>query len=282
MCVHTTLCTDYGYCRQYKLEQVTSGTYTVEARKEHYVFPALANVRISPSVMQLPDIKASKMDICGRVYVPHPPSGVDPSKMSLVLKSSGPDVTTRVDGSGNFCIAVAPGKYLLAVQLTEQHKKAGLIIAQPEININVENEPALNILFTQSLFTVSGRVRCISACDPSISVVLRGEGDAVTTGLALHPADASGEVADYFVFKSILPGKYEVSIKMDSWCWEQSMFNVEVKSSDVTNIEFVQTGYRMTVRSSHAIDLLYSQPGDEPQRVSLPAGDKTFCLPKPG
>jgi hypothetical protein len=33
---------------------------------------------------------------------------------------------------------------------------------------------------------------------------------------------------DYFVFKDVLPGKYEVKIEQQGWCWVKDSFIIEV------------------------------------------------------
>jgi len=42
---------------------------------------------------------------------------------------------------------------------------------------------------------------------------------------------------------------------MDEFCWKQERFDVEISSSDKSDISFVQTGYAMTYDSTHAFDI---------------------------
>jgi len=100
----------------------------------------------------------------------------------------------------------------------------------------------------------------------------------VTTGLA------PGDNADQFVFQNILPGKYQVTISYpgDSWCWKQQKFDVEVKSSDLTDLEFIQEGYKMNIKASHAVDISYAASGAVAKKTAVKVGDNTFCLDKAG
>jgi hypothetical protein len=50
----------------------------------------------------------------------------------------------------------------------------------------------------------------------------------VTTGLAIAHDESSTE--GYFVFKDVLPGKYEVTIHQQNWCWDKESQIVEVNT----------------------------------------------------
>ncbi|CAA2967006.1 Nodal modulator 1 [Olea europaea subsp. europaea] len=51
----------------YKLDQVTSKRYRIEAKKEHYKFEILNDFLVLPNVASISDIKAVSYDICGMV-----------------------------------------------------------------------------------------------------------------------------------------------------------------------------------------------------------------------
>lgn len=48
-------------CRSYKLEQLKSGTYSVEAVKEHVTFNNLVSFKISPNTPTLPEITVKRL-----------------------------------------------------------------------------------------------------------------------------------------------------------------------------------------------------------------------------
>lgn len=50
----------FNLCRSYKLEQLKSGTYSIEAVKEHVTFNNLVSFKISPNTPTLPDITVKR------------------------------------------------------------------------------------------------------------------------------------------------------------------------------------------------------------------------------
>jgi hypothetical protein len=47
-----------------------------------------------------------------------------------------------------------------------------------------------------------------------------------------------------------------VTLLHDTWCWKDKTLEIEVKSSDVTNVDFTQTGYILKCTISHEIILV--------------------------
>ena len=54
----------------YRLERITTGTYSIEASAPHYVFRPLKDIHLSPSISVLPDITPTMFDNCGKVDPP--------------------------------------------------------------------------------------------------------------------------------------------------------------------------------------------------------------------
>jgi hypothetical protein len=87
----------------YKLDQLMSGSYDIEAFKEHINFNSLVNYRVSPNVVSLPDITVKRYDyclqvshhysyhLCGRVHVAQPPSGISIVRQRTMILSSDDD-----------------------------------------------------------------------------------------------------------------------------------------------------------------------------------------------
>uniref|UniRef100_A0A6B2KWV3 ER membrane protein complex subunit 7 beta-sandwich domain-containing protein n=1 Tax=Arcella intermedia TaxID=1963864 RepID=A0A6B2KWV3_9EUKA len=267
---------------QYILDQITSGEYAITAEKPHYLFSSLARFKISPSLAVITDIVASRFHVCGKVSIPLPPPGVSIENRKIVMKPTDkatPPLNTKTDQTGAYCLAALPGKYSIAPEIDGAETAAGLLLTENSFEVTVENAPVLDVNFEQARLTVSGRVRCIeSPCDTSISVTLSAIGRAskVTTGLAIGHDSSSGE--DHFIFKGVLPGKYEVTINNENWCWEKESETIEIQTRDHSDIQFIQTGFVLLVRSSHDLDL----KDKEDKTYKLVKGKNTFCLPKPG
>eukprot|EP01125_Pyxidicula_operculata_P021218 TRINITY_DN8096_c0_g1_i1.p1 TRINITY_DN8096_c0_g1~~TRINITY_DN8096_c0_g1_i1.p1 ORF type:complete len:1191 (+),score=340.35 TRINITY_DN8096_c0_g1_i1:31-3603(+) len=264
----------------YTLDQVSSDQYEITAEKDKYVFSSLSKQTISPS-MVIPDITATSFQICGKVYIPQPPSGVKVESRKVVLKSeSGTKVSTMTDPSGHYCFTkVVPGKYFVIPDISGIEVEAGLHMTDSEIEVLVDSQPVLDVNFEQARLLVSGTVKCLEPpCDTSISVSLSAVGrvSRVTTALAIGQ-DGSSE--DQFIFKGILPGKYELTINHENWCWEKETEIIDVTSKDVTDIQFVQVGYVFECKSTHALDLVSV---DKAHTFQVKKGKNRFCLPQPG
>eukprot|EP01127_Copromyxa_protea_P023042 TRINITY_DN8529_c0_g1_i1.p1 TRINITY_DN8529_c0_g1~~TRINITY_DN8529_c0_g1_i1.p1 ORF type:complete len:996 (-),score=239.24 TRINITY_DN8529_c0_g1_i1:43-3030(-) len=269
----------------YRLTEVTSDKYFIKASKVHHQFSQFSEaVKISPKIPQLPNIVATHYDICGTVSIPNPPSGVIvQDRVVIVSGASGEEKRAQTDKRGAYCISVKPGKYSVKPQVDSSEIESGLLLSAMELTVVVESEPVLDINFDQARLTVSGQVRCIeSPCHNSISVSLSAVGRTtrVTTGLSIAHDDSSTE--GHFVFKDVLPGKYEVTIHQSNWCWDKESQIVEVNTKDHSGASFVQTGYLINVRSSHDFSLKFQTPTGETSEKALTRGKNEFCVPVPG
>jgi len=47
-----------------------------------------------------------------------------------------------------------------------------------------------------------------------------------------------------------------VSVVNDQWCWKAKSINVEVSDSDLTSVDFTQTGFMLSASLSHSILLV--------------------------
>ncbi|XP_034210549.1 nodal modulator 1 isoform X2 [Prunus dulcis] len=85
----------------YKLDQVTSNRYAIEATKEHYKFSSLNDYLVLPNMASVVDIKAVSYDVCGVVQMTS--SGY---KAKVALTHGPENVKPQVkqtDRSGSFC-----------------------------------------------------------------------------------------------------------------------------------------------------------------------------------
>eukprot|EP01122_Echinamoeba_exundans_P007456 TRINITY_DN2311_c0_g2_i2.p1 TRINITY_DN2311_c0_g2~~TRINITY_DN2311_c0_g2_i2.p1 ORF type:complete len:1254 (+),score=406.06 TRINITY_DN2311_c0_g2_i2:197-3958(+) len=255
----------------YKFEQVEAGQYKISASKDKMTFSGPSAIQITPSTSKLPEFTLKTVELCGRVSIPHPPAGVEPtttsSRQVALALASNPSKTisktsTSVEGvSGSYCFSVEPAQnYVVSPVVTDREERAGLLLSSTAQTVKVDCEPVANVNFAQSLLTVSGRVRCLTPpCDPSIAVTLQSSGsesggDVVTTGLV---AD------DVFVFQHVVPGSYVVSIDKPDWCFENQALQVQVIKQDVSDLELVQSGYKLNVKSSHDVNVEYGLVGEK-------------------
>ncbi|KAL3531546.1 hypothetical protein ACH5RR_010868 [Cinchona calisaya] len=265
----------------YKLDQVTSKRYTIEARKEHYNFDKLYDFLVLPNMASLADIKAVSYDVCGLVQT------ISTGYKTKVALTHGPEnvkpQVKQTDDSGSFCFEVPPGEYRLSAFSAAPE----LLFSPSYVDVKVIS-PILNVKFYQAQVNVHGSVVCKEKCGSSISVTLvkldgKGKEERKTSGL-------TGQ-SDEFMFLNVLPGKYRVEVKNDSpeaisgadnWCWEQSFINVDVATEDVKGIVFIQKGYWVNMISSHDVDAYFTQPDGSHLNLKIKKGSQNICVESPG
>ncbi|KAG7214542.1 hypothetical protein INR49_023057 [Caranx melampygus] len=268
----------------FRLENMTAGTYTIRVNKELMLFEPVT-VKIAPNTPQLPDIITAGFSVCGQISISHLPEGMKQQgryKVTLTLqgdKSSGRTVDS--DPQGAFCFQAKPGDYSVHVSLPEAEVKAGLALQPQALEVSLVDRPLTDLLFTQFMASVSGKVHCLASCD-DLSVTLQPvsrQGERRTVALS-----GSNDILS-FSFDNVLPGKYKVSVSHEEWCWKHKSMEVEVLDSDVLGVEFRQIGYILRCSLSHAITLEFFQDGSKPENVgmyNLSKGVNRFCLSKPG
>ncbi|KAK9281445.1 hypothetical protein L1049_004347 [Liquidambar formosana] len=269
----------------YKLDQVTSNRYTIEAKKEHYKFNSLKEFLVLPNMASVPDIKAVSYDVCGvvrmdsagykaKVALTHGPENVKPQ-------------VKQTDESGNFCFEVPPGEYRLSALAATPESAPGLLFLPPYVDVAVKS-PVLNVEFSQALVNVLGTVVCKENCGPSVSVTLvRLAGNRNHERKTVSLTNESNE----FLFPNVFPGKYRLEVKHvspevmsgeDNWCWEQNFIDVDVGAEDVKGIVFAQKGYWVNVISTHDVDAYMTQPDGSTVNLKIKKGSQHICVEAPG
>ncbi|XP_028256161.1 LOW QUALITY PROTEIN: nodal modulator 1-like [Parambassis ranga] len=267
----------------FRLENMTAGTYTIRVNKELMFFEPIT-VKIAPNTPQLPDIITAGFSVCGQISISRLPEGMKQQgryKVTLTHKGQISSRTIDSDPQGAFCFQAKPGDYSVHVSLPETEVKAGLALQPQALEVSLVDRPLTDLLFTQFMASVSGKVYCLASCD-DLSVTLQpvsrqGERRAVALS-------GSSDILS-FSFDNVLPGKYKVSISHEEWCWKHKSVEVEVLDSDVLGVEFRQIGYILRCSLSHAITLEFFQDGSKPENVgvyNLSKGVNRFCLSKPG
>jgi hypothetical protein len=87
-------------------------------------------VRVTPGSPSLPDLVASSLAVCGKVALGQLPAGVSTGPRTVTaarlpersLKVS----STTVEGTGTFCLMLAPGEYQLYVHASDAEIRRGL------------------------------------------------------------------------------------------------------------------------------------------------------------
>ncbi|XP_028914056.1 nodal modulator 3 isoform X2 [Ornithorhynchus anatinus] len=268
----------------FRLENITTGTYTIQAQKEHLYFDTIT-VKIAPNTPQLADIVATGFSVCGHISITRFPDTIKQiGRYRITMSPQDKDrslTAVETDTHGAFCFKARAGSYIIQVVVPEAEIRAGLALKPKMFPITVVDRPVMDVIFSQFLASVSGKVSCLDTCGDLVvtlqslsrqgekrSLQLSGKTDSVT-----------------FTFDNVLPGKYKISIIHEDWCWRNKSLEVEVTEDDASGIEFRQTGYMLRCSLSHAITLEFYQDGNGPENVgiyNLSKGVNRFCLSKPG
>jgi hypothetical protein len=167
--------------------------------------------------------------------------------------------------------------------ITLREEQNGLLLMPPSLFIHVDTAPILDVHFVQSRVKVTGRVTCIeSPCDPSLTITLTPQDQKAAKLTAVLEAAKSSE--HQFAVSDVLPGRYEVTISNTNWCWKQASYRIEVRSEDIGDISFIQTGYLMPITSSHATSAELQRQGSQEaaQVIQLAAGASKHCIEHAG
>uniref|UniRef100_A0A8C9EMS7 Prealbumin-like fold domain-containing protein n=1 Tax=Pavo cristatus TaxID=9049 RepID=A0A8C9EMS7_PAVCR len=269
----------------FRLENITTGTYTIHARKEHLFFDTIT-VKIAPNTPQLADIIATGFSVCGQISVTRLPDAVkqiNKYKVTMVPqdKDKASTATTETDPHGAFCFKAKSGAYSVKVIIPEAETRAGLALKPKVFPVTVTDRPVMDVTFSQFLASVSGKISCLDACGDLVVMLQSVSRQGEKRNLQL--SGSTDSVA--FTFENVLPGKYKVSIVHEDWCWKNKSLEVEIMEEDVSGVEFRQTGYMLRCSLSHAITLEFYQDGNGPENVgvyNLSKGVNRFCLSKPG
>ncbi|KAG5567843.1 hypothetical protein RHGRI_003128 [Rhododendron griersonianum] len=293
----------------YKLDQVTSSRYTIEAKKEHYKFDKLKDFMVLPNMASVVDIKAVSYDVCGVVQM------ISLGYKAQVALTHGPEnVKPRVkptDESGNICFEVPPGEYRLSALAAKPESAPELLFLPPHVDVLV-NSPVLNVEFYQAQVNVLGEVLCKEKCGSSVSVTLvRLGGRSREERKPVYLTDENSA----FLFTNVLPGKYRLELAFqslanwmqiiilpfglemfrgvkhtypgkesgeDKWCWEQRFIDIDVATDDVKGITFVQKGYWVNVISTHNVDAYMTHPDGSTVNLNIKKGSQQICVESPG
>lgn len=159
----------------YKLENLVSGNYDLEAQADDMFFEPLTNIRITPHLKQLPDIVVTDYKLCGTILI-EAKDYYSTSKRTVVLqdasKSSKKEQRTITDQRGKYCFEVKPGTYHIFPVLTQEEKDSDLHLQPENYDLQIIDRPKLDVNFYQSKVVVFGKVVCLNETEPNIKVHL--------------------------------------------------------------------------------------------------------------
>ncbi|XP_077985075.1 BOS complex subunit NOMO1-like [Glandiceps talaboti] len=268
----------------YRLDRITSGSYVVEAMKEHTLFDAMT-VKITPNTPQLPDIIATSFNICGKVTIDNMPDNIPvAAQRQITMTTEGGQskdaVTIATKSDGSYCFQVKPGNYVIQVVVSDVEVKAGIKLIPSQHTVTVINKPILDMHFTQFRASVMGQVNCLDTCGSlSMSLVsLDRDGDVRQIQISQATKQAS------FIIHNVLPGKYTATINREDWCWMEKTLTLEVIDSDIQGLQFIQSGYVIKCTTSHNVKLRYYHVGNHSNsgKFEMEKGYSQFCLSETG
>nr|CAD7198119.1 unnamed protein product [Timema douglasi] len=166
---------------------------------------------------------------------------------------------------------------------------SGLLFHPLVKNITVVDGPVLSgIEFIQLKVQVFGKITNIPESGnvfPNIPVSLKmiqyDQTEEIVTLLKTHAKDGA------YSFDNILPGKYEVTVEKNEWCWESTSYIIDVNSLESTVPIFVQTGFTVTFVSSHDTEVLYNLKtshdiDQSSHKIFVKSGITKVCVSKAG
>ncbi|XP_062553237.1 BOS complex subunit NOMO1 [Armigeres subalbatus] len=266
---------------KYTLNNIQAGTYTIQVTADDLHFKDRI-VKISLSDPALPDVIVSGFKVCGQVI------SKKSYRVAITKKASSTtvEVTTKENTAGEWCTFLENGHYTVKVLTSEQEHSAGIQFFPLTQSIHVDRSPQSGIIFSQLRATVTGEVRCLpdagNACLKDVSVTLTPlDVNGNPTGQVSNAELQGGK----YSFANVLPGSYEVSVPKGKLCWQSNTVKFNVKTAQETVPTLVQSGYMVSIVSSHAVKMTYKLKGVEgakQEEMLLTSGMNMFCVQKAG
>ncbi|EFJ25434.1 hypothetical protein SELMODRAFT_414113 [Selaginella moellendorffii] len=149
------------------------------------------------------------------------------------------------------CFEVPPGEYRLSPIATKH--KTGLLFSPQHVDV-VFAAPVFNIVFLQG-------------------------GNKIVYQLT--------DTQNHFKFENVLPGQYKLEVTKegglgdDEWCWEQKVVSVDVTSSDIEDIVFVQKAYWLRIKATHPTKAFIVHDNKDPDPLEIMV-ERVACVESPG
>lgn len=269
----------------YSLSNLVTGNYDLEAHTDDMYFDPIQNLRITPTSKVLPDFIVKDYKLCGKIHI-EANENISSAKRGVLLKEKETNVERRTitDIQGRFCFEVKPATYYVQPILSPEEKQAELHLTPEYLDIEIIDNPRLDVNFYQSKVEVSGIITCLNNCQPDMKVYLtslKKSERVISVGID-KVANTDKEFT--FKFKDILSGQYKLNIQKYEWCWDKEEVTIKVQNQIINDLKFNQVGYSLFFATQYNIKAEW-----ENTRESSIKGSATFkkteskiCLPKQG
>jgi len=274
-----TISDSNGY---YSLEKLSSGSYTIEGQHDHLFFEPITNIKIDPTTEKLPNLVLSYIHVCGKVSLSNSPSDTEfkNAKVVIYLEKQGEKRSVPLEKNGTYCFEVQPGKYILYPLVSNiPNVKQDSLLYPRMYEIHATNQPLLEMNFNRPRLFVQGSVKTLGNVDKAqltkTVVYLTSKAKNLSEKVSLNKDGR-------FEFNNVLPGSYEVRIESSNMCWEEDSKTLDLSSSNVTDLSFVQQGFAFRYKTNRPIKAKLQGPGSETlESVLEPSKDK-YCVKKSG
>lgn len=272
----------------YTLRNLVSGHYDLEAHTEDMYFEPIQNIHITSLSESLPDFIVKDYKLCGKIHIETADTATS-VKRAVLLKEKETNVERRTvtDITGRYCFEVKPSAYHIQPLLSQEEKDAELHLTPESIDVEVIDQPRLDINFYQSKVEVTGLISCINNCHPDMKIFLtslKKSERVVSVSIEKADASSSNESLYKFTFNKILSGQYKLSIQKFEWCWDQEEIIIRVQNQNISDLKFHQVGYSLFFATQYNIKVNWVNT-DEPSIADTTMLKKTeskVCLPKQG
>ncbi|MFH4974267.1 hypothetical protein AB6A40_000976 [Gnathostoma spinigerum] len=250
----------------YSVDGLREDRYSLTVAADHLSF-ATVSVRLTVDKPELPDLTVDRVELCGNVDVSEGTSPV--MTINLKTKRTNEVQSVKSGSDGKFCKFLSPEEYIISIS-----SDITVVMTPKEKLVDLSKGPVLNVVFTQFMAKLSGKVFCLDRCG-KLKLELWSGSNMIKRV----------EGSDSFHFENVTPDTYKLKlIDQDQYCWEKSELDVVVERSDVNNIEFHQNGYRVSIITSHPAKLKWNLH-DKKQlngQLNVSGGQTNFCVPVTG
>lgn len=276
----------------YHVDRAKAGSYKIAVVHDDFEFDATEATLLLRSTSEegesgeseVPTLFPARYRICGTVSSEHAQT------IAITKIGSTQHVAIASEpSSGTFCHFLTPGQYQF--EILDNNRMGGGEHFYPrtqKVEVGLGAQKAAKIAFTQLKAVVQGGVKCFANDCQNIKVILRPTNSPHSP--SKHPEYAQEVIQQLhngsYKFADIRPGTYVVYLTSNRLCWNSEEQDIAVTSFEYTVPDFIQTGYSMSIQSSHDTQLKYQQvdskstsEGTLTLQRNVPA---KHCLPRAG